>query len=205
MIELMNVVQAMDPKIIEAQLRAKGVKSCNVKAFLNFIADKINGEHVKAGAFWSAGGAAKIIGVSKRQFYNMRAAAVTLKFATVETRIAPTTGERDKPSVLRLTTEILRYVDANLFERITGRPWTTDETGELRAWVNLLHTPCEQGARGECTGCIGCVHSVHGGSELGAAEPEYKPELGSEGEQEMDEESSGPSQGSRLKFEPEEV
>lgn len=119
MIELMNVVQALDPKKLRDEMRAQGVPLVNVKPLLQFIADKTNGDRILEGSWYSVATMCDILGVSRTNLYKMRDAAEKLGLILViEDPSDP--DERGKTSVLVLTDTITLYVNQKLYERIAG-------------------------------------------------------------------------------------
>jgi hypothetical protein len=119
MIDLMNLVQSVDPKMLKAEMDKQGIPYINVKPLLNFIADKTNEKRPLQGSWYAVPTMCDIIGVSRSTLYKMRDAAERLGLVIViEDPVE--TGERGKSSVLVLTTTFILYLSKKLFERIHG-------------------------------------------------------------------------------------
>ena len=78
MIDLMNLVQSLDPKMLKAEMDKQGIPYINVKPLLNFIADKTNEKRPLEGSWYAVPTMCDIIGVSRSTLYKMRDAAERL-------------------------------------------------------------------------------------------------------------------------------
>lgn len=142
MIELVNLIDSLSPEILMKAIKGAGLGKTvrNIKPLLRFVADKTNGSRVHEGAWWSLKAMSRITGETERKLYRMRTAAEALNLLIVNKNIAETVGERDQPSQLIITNQVLRCVDEELYHRVTKEEWGIDVVAR---WVTLCQPPSD--------------------------------------------------------------
>ncbi len=142
MIDLVNLVDALNPELLRAATVKVGLGPSvrNMKPLLRFVADKTNKDAPQDGCWWSLEKMSRVTGETTRKLYRMRKAAETIGLLLVNSQVAETLGEKDKPSELIITNEVVRFVDPDLYLCVTGTEWTDVV---IASWMTICHPPSD--------------------------------------------------------------